>query len=690
MFGACLAGPVRALGDELIIGSFSGCSPANILTKPLRSSIPEKFGPNGPSELQLRGIIRELAPQRVDELRARRRRNTRHQLSRKTVFEDESSLVSSTGVASTSTSAASSAAALVNLASCSPGPRRGNAENLPSHLNGGEQALLDEEEEFVGRSLAFLQHYENRKASSFSPSTSSSPSTSGQGKLQQCASSLRTRHMVEFLTLFNQAVQDDCRDLLRPPDDLLRRSQQDVFDGVLTKAVNSQLIKDIPRAEWNIEGQGFTFERFLRDNMARGQRQENGQQGPHLEGTPTPGSREEENQRNALEEKEKEHFQRYFVEKLERYLLKFCGDQKMGPKCTEHLINLVTTQMCQCGLANLDTASYARDYLVSGKDLEQTTVYSLTRTVNGLVLHLMCMKRNFLEYYYVGPVRGVTNEVGEHQGGAEGELLSADTSARTAEFSPFLDRPENDSSWVPAGQLVAGAPDDDIKGGSRRSPVQPDPSSSAELHHDHTDHLGGPLDGAGVTTLVTQHQQDQHFLEENAVAEEIDEEIGGRRRDCSPSLVNRGSSFSPDPDEGSLPRPLLVNKSSAQTREQALTFSTQRDASFTSSTRTGGSSTSKESRSANVLPHSSSTREQDEVETLPHLPHFLREREVDQENSGFNSGFHQPPRECGAQSYLYQHGTLQFVATVGRNGDKVDSNSVTVTVLDAVDEVKIV
>ncbi|CAD7975151.1 unnamed protein product [Amoebophrya sp. A25] len=54
-----------------------------------------------------------------------------------------------------------------------------------------------------------------------------------------------------------------------------------------------------------------------------------------------------------------------------------------------------------------------------------------------------------------GPVRGVTNEVGEHQGGAEEQLLSADTSARTAEFSPFLDRPENDSSWVPAGQLVA-------------------------------------------------------------------------------------------------------------------------------------------------------------------------------------------------------------------------------------------
>lgn len=73
--------------------------------------------------------------------------------------------------------------------------------------------------------------------------------------------------------------------------------------------------------------------------------------------------------------------------------------RSLSQEVTEYLIKIVTTQMCQCGLANLDRGSHASRYFVSGQNMEQTTVYSLSKDDKSLKLTLSCHKTNFTDYF---------------------------------------------------------------------------------------------------------------------------------------------------------------------------------------------------------------------------------------------------------------------------------------------------
>ena len=174
----------------------------------------------------------------------------------------------------------------------------------------------------------------------------------------------------------------------QPPTE---RKFRDSFEGFVTKSVNSQLIKDSHRAEWSIDGRGFSFARwnspteqgYVRQssptspNYGRRVHQLQADTGNNSSTSSTESVKDE-----ATVEKIEE-FQRYFVTHLEEYLLNFCrvnglkgGEGSSGTSSngmakqkppeeapsgteTDYLIRCVTTQLCQAGLANLDRGSYA-------------------------------------------------------------------------------------------------------------------------------------------------------------------------------------------------------------------------------------------------------------------------------------------------------------------------------------------
>merc|ERR1712224_695384 len=92
------------------------------------------------------------------------------------------------------------------------------------------------------------------------------------------------------------------------------------------------------------------------------------------------------------------------VTSLETMLLDFCQRRHLSQDGQRRLIQAVTTQMSQCGLANLDRASQAAKYFVSGQGLEQRTAYNLSLMDAGLPdeclkLSLLCMKTGFSQYH---------------------------------------------------------------------------------------------------------------------------------------------------------------------------------------------------------------------------------------------------------------------------------------------------
>ncbi|CAD7934633.1 unnamed protein product [Amoebophrya sp. A120] len=321
-------------------------------------------------------------------------------------------------------------------------------------------------EVFWKENLRFLIHYETKKP-----------------ELR-----LKSSHLVQFLVLFRHSVKNDVFDLTKPIDE---RKYQDAFEGILTKDVNTQLIKDIARAEWTIDGEGFSFAKYLESAknlssvhtgmdqstnsttvggsstvssynvaMNSGNKVSSSNHNRPLINTSSTAvppatdnkepyavysksssstmSEEPKNRAKAgvvgstgksqqvnssllstgnikapapapiissamsqlqKEEKLKEKFQYFFLEKLENFFLAFAKQEKLSANHTSALIQAVTTQMCQCGLANLDRGSYSRKYLVSGTNLDQTTVYSLSKDGDSLKLTLMCMKTNFTDYF---------------------------------------------------------------------------------------------------------------------------------------------------------------------------------------------------------------------------------------------------------------------------------------------------
>mmetsp|Transcript_26605 Transcript_26605/g.48972 ORF Transcript_26605/g.48972 Transcript_26605/m.48972 type:complete len:364 (-) Transcript_26605:100-1191(-) len=188
----------------------------------------------------------------------------------------------------------------------------------------------------------------------------------------------RTRELsdmqLRFLILLQHLVAEDTSDFYRPENE---RKHQDAFEGFLTQAVNSQLIKDAHRSEWSVEGRTFS----LQTQLAVGNHQTS------------------DDRKKAISA-----FQEELVTSLEEYLLAFASRRELSSAGTRHLLQAITTQMSQCGLANLDRSSQAAKYFVSGQGLDQRTAYSLSTMDTGhalgesLKVSMFCMKTGFTQY----------------------------------------------------------------------------------------------------------------------------------------------------------------------------------------------------------------------------------------------------------------------------------------------------
>lgn len=174
---------------------------------------------------------------------------------------------------------------------------------------------------------------------------------------------------LRFLVLLQHLVAEDTGDFSRPEG---ARQHNDTFEGFLTKdCVNSQLIKDAHRSEWSVEGRTFL---------------------------PQEGFETDTNRKQIIAA-----FQKDLVTAVETFLLSFCQKCNLSQDGTKRLLQAVTTQMSQCGLANLDRSSKAAKYFVSGQGLEQRITYNLSSVECGAAgeyvkLSLLCMKTGFHQY----------------------------------------------------------------------------------------------------------------------------------------------------------------------------------------------------------------------------------------------------------------------------------------------------
>jgi hypothetical protein len=187
----------------------------------------------------------------------------------------------------------------------------------------------------------------------------------------ECRTRPLTSSQLRFLVMLQHFVSEDTSDFYRPE---VQRKHQDAFEGVCTDGVNSQLVKDAHRSEFSIDGRSFS----LHDAAHQ-----------ELEG--------EERSAAVI------RFQTEFVMALESYLLAFCSRRGLSALGTRKLLQAVTTQMSQAGLANLDRGSQATRYFVGSQGLEQRTVYNLSTMQSAelgevLKLSILCMKTGFSQY----------------------------------------------------------------------------------------------------------------------------------------------------------------------------------------------------------------------------------------------------------------------------------------------------
>jgi len=180
-----------------------------------------------------------------------------------------------------------------------------------------------------------------------------------------------TQEQLRFAVLVQHFVSEDTEDFARP---LMKRQHNDTFEGFVTKdGVNSQLIKDAHRAEWMLEGESFVL-------------------------PPSTNSEPMAERKQVIA-----NFQRKLVTELENFLLDFSRRRFLSEEGACHLMRAVTTQMSQCGIANLDRCSQAGRFFVSGSGLEHRINYNLS-SVNagslgeGLQLTMLCMKTGFTTY----------------------------------------------------------------------------------------------------------------------------------------------------------------------------------------------------------------------------------------------------------------------------------------------------
>mmetsp|Transcript_113356 Transcript_113356/g.353400 ORF Transcript_113356/g.353400 Transcript_113356/m.353400 type:complete len:424 (-) Transcript_113356:163-1434(-) len=178
---------------------------------------------------------------------------------------------------------------------------------------------------------------------------------------------------LRFLILLQHFVSEDTSDFYRPE---VWRKHQDAFEGVLTDGVNSQLVKDAHRSEFSVDGRSFC----LKDLPEHG------------------GDESNDDRRHTIAK-----FQTELVMALETYLLAFCSRKGLSPLGTKRLVQAVTTQMSQAGLANLDRGSQATRYFVGSHGLNQQTAYNLSTMHShelgeSLKLSILCMKTGFSQY----------------------------------------------------------------------------------------------------------------------------------------------------------------------------------------------------------------------------------------------------------------------------------------------------
>jgi hypothetical protein len=190
----------------------------------------------------------------------------------------------------------------------------------------------------------------------------------------ECRTRNLTAPQLRFLVLLQHLVKEDTADFYRQEG---LRKHQDAFEGVLTDAVNSQLIRDAHRSEWSIDGRAYSLQ--------------------ELPQVADSDPSQEERRQTIL------NFQHEFVKTLESFLMAYCHRQRISALGTKRMIQAVTTQMSQCGLANLDRGSQSTRYVVSSQGLDQRTVYNLSTMEDSnlgetLKLSILCMKTGFTQY----------------------------------------------------------------------------------------------------------------------------------------------------------------------------------------------------------------------------------------------------------------------------------------------------
>lgn len=205
--------------------------------------------------------------------------------------------------------------------------------------------------EFISSSMLFIEHHAECRTKKLSDAT------------------------LRLLVLMQHLVSEDTSDVYKPVSE---RKHQDAFEGFITDSVNVQMTKDAHRSEWSIGGVPFSLQLYERDNAKT----------------------------NPVEDRKQVivKFQRLLITAVEEFLLDFCRRRALSDEGTRCLLQAVTTQMSQCGLANLERSSSAAKYFVSGQGLDQRTVYSLSTMDadpefgESLKLSMLCMKTGFSEY----------------------------------------------------------------------------------------------------------------------------------------------------------------------------------------------------------------------------------------------------------------------------------------------------
>lgn len=185
----------------------------------------------------------------------------------------------------------------------------------------------------------------------------------------ECRARGMSRLQLRFLLLLQHRVSEDTWDLSRPSSE---RRHCDSFQGVLTAdGVNSQLVKDAHRSDWSVDGCGYSLQ--------------------HWDGV---GTRRDRRQQIY-------DFQRSLMTALESCVLGFSSRRSYPELAARKLLQAVTTQMSQCGLANLDGSSQAGGYFVGGLGLEQRTAYTLSTVEDEgyLQLSLCCLKTGFTHFH---------------------------------------------------------------------------------------------------------------------------------------------------------------------------------------------------------------------------------------------------------------------------------------------------